>query len=167
MKSALSDDTLAYVRTLTFRADAQRKVSILPFSSVYWEDEMPGLARLVQLPERDRKQIMQVFAIRQKIWNGLILSEDDQHVWDDTRQQLPDWALFRRLVLSAEDDRERREIEESCAKGLEEFFGRADRVVITDEGHGLQSFSATFLLKQPWWRRLLRALRLDRFKRKF
>jgi hypothetical protein len=135
-------------------------------SSIFWEDEMPDPVWLAKLPEHDQEQIMQVFAIRQRIWNGLGLSEGDQQVWDETRQQLPDWALFQRLELSPEGDKERQEIEQSCAREIEEFFGGADRLTVTDRGHGVQSISATFFLKRTWWRRLLRALRLERVKKK-
>jgi len=134
---------------LPFRADAKRRVCILPLGSIYWEDEMPDLAQLMKLPENDRNAVLRLFSLRFKIWDRQHLSDDEQRFWDEVQKQAPGWAFFRRLELSAEDQRAREEAEAGVQRELEAFFGDADEVTISEQD-GVQSFSATFdLTKKP------------------
>jgi hypothetical protein len=164
----LSKDTLAHLSTLTYRADAKRQVCIVPLGSIYWDDEMPDIHRFVIFPEPDRTQVLRLFTIRLRIWDHQTLSEDDRQFWESVRSRAPDWALFRRLDLSEDDQREREEAERACAKEFEEFLADADQVTISEEKHGMQSFAATFHLNkdQPvnagsgwWWGRIYRRLK--------
>ncbi|MGE5323447.1 MAG: hypothetical protein ACM3SW_11320 [Actinomycetota bacterium] len=163
----LSPNTLAYLSTLTYRADAKRLVCILPLGSIYWDDEMPPMWELVRVPEADREEVLRVFALRMKIWDREILSEDDQQFWDSVRSAAPSWAIFQRLELSPGDQRERAEAEQACAKEFEEFLADADEVTVSEGKSGLQSFSATFRLtedeptdrKRPsFWSRMYKKL---------
>jgi hypothetical protein len=142
----LSTNTLAYLSTLTYRADARRQVSILPLGSIFWDDEMPPMHEFIRIPEADREQVLRIFALRIKIWDDAILSEDDQRFWDSVRSATPDWAIYKRLKLSSHDQREREEAEQACAKELEEFLADADEVNLGEAKNGIQSFSATFHL---------------------
>src|SRR5689334_11565668 len=69
----LSANTLAYLSTLTYRADAKLQVSILPLGSIFWDDEMPPMHEFIRFPETDREEVLRVFALRIKIWDGAIL----------------------------------------------------------------------------------------------
>lgn len=134
---------------LPFRADAKRRVCILPLGSIYWEDEIPDLAQLMTLSENDRSAVLRLFSLRFKIWDREQLSDDVQRFWDEVRDQAPSWAFFRRLELSAEDCREREQTEAGVQRELEAFFADADQVTISEKD-GVQSFSATFdLTKKP------------------
>lgn len=164
----LTHKTLAILSTLTYRPDAQRGVSILPLGSIYWDDELPKMHNFVGFPEADRVQVLRVFAIRLKLWDHEALSDDDRELWDSVRSAAPEWAIFRRLDLSPDDRRAREEAERACASEFEEFLAGADEISISEEKHGIQSFSATFHLNkdQPdnarstsWWDRTFQKLK--------
>jgi len=117
----------------------------------------------MKLTEEERDQVFRLFAIRLKLWDGITLPEDDQRFWEEARLKAPSCPLFRRLELSAEDQRDRQEAEQSCAEELEAFVADADRVIVSENENGLPTFSATFDLtkerpapetKKPWWKRL-------------
>jgi hypothetical protein len=159
----LSEETLAYLSTLTYRPDAKRQVCILPLGSIYWEDEFPPIHKLAAFPELDRNEVLRAFAIRLRVWNDQLLSDDDRQFWAGVRSAAPNWAIFHRLHLSEDDQREREETERACSKEFEEFVAAADEVTVGEEEHGMQSFSATFHLdndppdkfsKPSWWERL-------------
>lgn len=158
----LSQATLAYLSELTYRPDAKRQVCVLPLGGIYWDDEMPDLRQIMKVPEDDRNQMFRLFGIRVKLWKGEALPADDQLFWDTARSQMPSWALFQRQTISADDQDAQDEAERATAEGLREFFGRADKVSISEKD-GLQSFSATFHLnkdqpavkkKESWWKRI-------------
>ena len=170
----LSTNTLAYLSTLTYRADAKRQVSILPLGSIFWDDEMPSMHEFIRFPEADREEVLRVFALRIQIWDGAILSQDDQRFWDSVRSAAPDWAIYKRLKLSLCDQRGREEAEQACAKEFEEFLADADEVSRGEGKNGIQSFSATFHLTNPstehepaerkrpsFWSRMSQKLRLS------
>jgi hypothetical protein len=160
----VSDKTATQLSALTFRADAKRQVCFLPLGGIYWDDEMPDMRDLVQIPEEDQVQVLRMFGIRLRLWKGEALSEADGKHWEEMRSQMPNWALFRREQISPEDLQAQDEAEEQTTKELEAFFVDADEVTITEKD-GVQSFSATFKLtkdepatcvKKPWWKRLWR-----------
>jgi hypothetical protein len=146
----LTDAIITILRGLTARPDARRMVSVIPLGSIYWEDEMPGYPHLAELSSDERNIIWRLFDIRLRVWDSEVLSADDQALWDAARADVPTWALFHRLALSADDREARRQAEGDLQKEFEAFFGDADRVELTDKGHGLQESSAAFdLTKKP------------------
>ena len=166
----LSEETLSQLSTLTYHADAKRQVCILPLGSIYWDDELPQARKFAAFPEPDRNEILRVFAIRLRVWDHQVLSDEDRQFWVSVRSAAPNWAIFRRLDLSDADRREREEIERACAKEFEEFLVSADEVSVKEEKHGMQSFSATFRLNkdeagesenESWWKRV--SAKLKRF----
>jgi hypothetical protein len=100
------------------------------------------------LPEDDRNRILLLFSIRFKIWDGKRLSDDEQSSWESARMQVPNWAFFSRLELSADDRRAREEAESAVEKELEAFFADADHLTISEKD-GVQNFSVTFDLTKP------------------
>jgi hypothetical protein len=144
----VSKETLSQLSALTYHADAKRQVCILPLGSVYWDDELPQVGKFAAFPEADRNEIFRVFAIRLKVWDRQVLSDEDRQFWESMRSAAPNWAIFRRLDLSDADRREREEIERACTKEFEEFLASADEVSVREEKHGMQSFSATFKLNK-------------------
>jgi hypothetical protein len=144
----LTDAIIDLLRRLTVRADARRMVSLIPLGSIYWEHEMPDYLDLAKLSEDERNAIWRLFAIRFKVWDGELLSADDRVFWDTAHAEVPSWALFNRLVLTAEDRDARKKAEGDVEKEFEAFFGEADQIEVTDRGHGIQELSATFDLKK-------------------
>jgi hypothetical protein len=140
----MRESTIALLNSLRFRADAKRKVCLIPLGSIYWEDEMPDLLDLVKLDADEQNAIWRLFGIRFKIWDGERLSADDAEFWEAARSEVSDWALFRRVTLSADDREARAKAESDVEREFAALFGSADQVELTDKGHGLQEFSATF-----------------------
>jgi len=111
---------------------------------------MPDLLDLIKLCEDEQKTIWRIFGIRLKIWDDRLLSVEDQHLWDAAQFEMPNWALFQRLTLCADDRKAREQAEEEVEKEFVDFFADAEEVQVNNEGQGLQSFSATFnLSKNP------------------
>jgi hypothetical protein len=161
----LSEITLAYLSTLTYRHDAARKACWLPLSGIYWEDELPEIHDLTRMPKGDRNQVLRLFGIRSCIWRGMALSDESQVLWDEVNSQVAEWAFFQHIVASADDLRAQAEAEQASTDAVEALLADADEVTIS-ERDGVQSFSATFDLTKerspaqktrPWWRRILGA----------
>jgi len=161
----LNEETARFLRTLKYRADSKRQISILPLGSIYWDDELPKLGTLGVFAEPEWNEVVRAFAIRMKLWDHQVLEDSDREFWEALQSAAPDWALFRRLELSEEDRKARVEAEENCAKEMQELLASADEVTFVTEQNGLQCFSATFHLdkgrprscnSQPWWKRLIR-----------
>ena len=66
----LTETTLGFLSTLTYREEAKRQVCWLPLSGIFWEDEMPDIHYLNKVPETDRNQIFLLFTIRVRLWKG-------------------------------------------------------------------------------------------------
>ena len=144
----LNKDIAGLLDSRQYRGDANRAVCLMPLGSICWDDEMPDFRDLARFSADELKVIWRIFGIRFKIWDGQQLSTEDQFAWDAARLAAPNWALFQRLALSAEDRAAREEVENGVEKDWEEFLRGADEVKVTDEGQGVQSFSATFDLRE-------------------
>jgi hypothetical protein len=158
----MSETTLGFLSTLTYRSDAKRQVCWLPLGGIYWEDEMPDIRHLMDIPEDDRNQIFRLFAIRLRLWKGEPLPDGERRFWDATYSQVPSWAFFRRQETSADDQHAQEQAERGAADALEALLADADRVSISEKD-GVQEFSATFDLtkrktpkekKRSWWERV-------------
>ena len=163
----LTETTLGFLSTLTYRADATRQVCWLPLSGIYWEDEMPDIHYLNKIPESDRNQIFCLFTTRVRLWKGEVLSDAEQQLWDATYSEVPQWAFFQRNHISADDQQAQEDAEQGGADALEALLADADEVTIS-ENDGVQNISATFDLtkgqippqkKQAWWERVFQRRR--------
>lgn len=163
----LSETTLGFLSTLTYRADARRLASWLPLSGIYWEDEMPDIHFLHKIPESDRIQIIRMFGIRVRMWNGQDLSDTQEQLWDATYSKVPQWAFFRRIHISDDDLRAQENAQEGGDFVLEVLLTDADEVIVT-KNDGVESISATVDLtkngiipekKHTWWERVFRKRR--------
>ena len=158
----MSDTTLGFLSTLTYRADAERTTCWLPVSGIYWEDEMPNFSYLMNLPEDDKHEVFRLFLLRVRLWKGVQLSDTDQQFWDTTYSRVPNWAFFRRRQISDEDLYAQEQAEHGAAEFLETWLADAHQVTISEKD-GVQKFSAKFRLgnergapekKRSWWERL-------------
>ena len=114
----LSERMVTLLSALLFRPDAEWKVNILPFGSIYWDDEMPAIGDLFDKAE-DLAIILKMFGIRLKLWDGEVLKIQDRQVWDAIKHQVPDWALFKRLSLSDEQKVAREKAERQVEQEFE------------------------------------------------
>ena len=80
---------------------------------------MPDIRQLIRCQEQDRKEILQMFSLRLKVWDGEPLSDDETQLWESIRSQVPAWPLFRRLNLTDEHKLARQEAEEQDAQEFE------------------------------------------------
>jgi len=165
----LTEATLGFLSTLTYRADAKRLVSWMPLSGIHWEDELPHIHLLHEIPENDLDQILRLFNIRVRLWHGEVLSDKEQQLWDATYSQVPQWAFFRREHVSDDDQHAQEAAERGGAIVYEALFAEADEITIV-ENDGIQHISATFDLtkeqvppqKKPrLWRRVFHRKRSD------
>ncbi len=155
----LTETTLEFLSTLTYRGYAKQQVCCLPLSGIYWEDEMPDIHYLNEIPENDRNQIFRLFIIRVRLWKGEVPSDTEQQLWDVTYSQAPEWAFFQRKRISADDQHGQEDAEQGGADALEALLADADEVTIS-ESDGIQNISAIFDLtkaqipqqkRQGWW----------------
>src|SRR5579859_702093 len=145
----MSETTLGFLSTLTYRADAKRQICWLPLGGIYWDDEMPAIHHLMNIPKDDQYQIFRLFAIRMRLWKGEPLPAAEQQFWDASYSQVPKWAFFRRQQISDDDQHAQEQAEQAAAGALEALLADADRVSISEKD-GVQEFSATFdLTKRP------------------
>jgi hypothetical protein len=139
----MTETTLAQLRTLTYRADAQRRVCWLPLGGIFWDDELPRAQGMIKFPEEDRTEIVRLFGIRVRLRKGEPVSDEERLLWDLTRSQLPEWPLFQRLTISPDDLQAQEEAEQATTEVVEQLFADADEVAITEKD-GIQRISATF-----------------------
>ena len=158
----LSDQTLAYVSALPFRADAKRCVCWLPLCGVYWADEIPDLRSFSRLPESSRTEILRLFAIRYAMWTNGSLSAEDQAYWDEARALAPNYALFQRTNVTSDIIDLQQQIQEQYDAAFAELASQAKELKITERAPGVESFSIVFDVNQevpakpPWWKRFWR-----------
>ncbi len=117
--TALTDEVVAILKKLPARADAQLGASLVPIGSICWDDENPSWA---ELSDGERDAILRLFGIRFQIWDDEPLSAEDREFWEAARAQVPTFALFHHLKLSAEDREARKNAEEE-ANNLWDSFG--------------------------------------------
>jgi hypothetical protein len=123
----LSEKAVALLAVLPYRPDAKWAVNILPFGSIYWEDEMPLLADLLD-KQQDMSIIHGMFGVRLKLWDGQALDTQDQQLWDAVKRQVPQWALFHRLNLNDEQKHARQEAEEQVAREFDSWSDDPDSI---------------------------------------
>jgi len=116
----LSEKAVALLTALPYRPDAEWGINFLPFGSIYWHDEMPAVGDLFDQAD-DMLIIHAMFGIRLKLWDCEVLNAQDQQLWDATKRQVPDWALFKRLNLSDEQRLARKKAERQVEKEFESF----------------------------------------------
>jgi hypothetical protein len=143
-KDMLGHTAVDFLRPLSFRAEAECRVCLLPLGGIYWEDELPAYEALHKLPESDRNAILRLFSIRFKIWAKQRLSADDQEYWNVACSQVPTYALFHRLELSTDERQAQERVEREAQKCFEALIAGADDLTVTEGEDGLRSFSATF-----------------------
>jgi hypothetical protein len=87
---------------------------------IYWEDELPDIHYLSKIPEDDRDQILRVFGIRILLWKDEPLAIAERQFWDAMQSQIPDWAVFHRQQISAEE----LHVQEDCRAGHHKLLMR-------------------------------------------
>lgn len=115
------------------------------------------------IPEDDRHQIYRLFGIRVRIWKGLALSDTQQQLWDETRLQVPHWALFDRLTIS-DDLRRTQDAAKQYSDEMVAALNEGADEITSEVNDGLEHFSATFDLtkneRRPvvkplsWWEQI-------------
>jgi hypothetical protein len=164
----LSEATSALLNTLTYRADARVRCSLMPLGGIFWEDELPDHNQfLSKIPDDDQRHIMRLFGIRVRLWDGQTLRHEDQQFWDAMQSLVPRWAFFERLSVSADELCRQDEIAKQAEEVYEALFAEADKVEISEQD-GVKNFRVTFDLyknhdavpeNKSLWQRILRRVR--------
>jgi hypothetical protein len=136
----LSQTAVARLSALTYRSDAKRQVCWIPLNCIFWEDEWLPDDEFRSLPEEDQRQILHLFGIRMRISKGEELAEHRQRLWDEARSQVPNWSLFRRTKLSADDHLLQEQVNEDSDQLSEWLCKDADQCTITFKD-GIQTIS--------------------------
>lgn len=144
-----------FASALPYRADAEQRVSWMPYTGVFWTDEIPGLRALAgAMSSEDRHQLFSLFDIRAQMWLGNEISAAEQELWDAARAQVPDYPLFHRLDVDEEvvalQRRLGREMDVACESLNREQFAKLS------SGRDADVEPAAPAVKRPWWKRLLR-----------
>ena len=121
----LSKKATATIAALPYQPDAEWQVNILPFGSIYWLDEMPSIADMIDKPE-DMLVINSMFGLRVKLWDGEPLNANEQQQWDAVKAQVPNWGLFKRLVLSEQQQLARQEAERQVEQEFQSLTDDAE-----------------------------------------
>jgi hypothetical protein len=121
----LSKKATATIAALPYQPDAEWQVNILPFGSIYWLDEMPSIADMIDKPE-DMLVINSMFGLRVKLWDGEPLNANEQQQWDAVKAQVPNWALFKRLALSEQQQLARQEAERQVEQEFQSLTDDAE-----------------------------------------
>ncbi|MEM9634681.1 MAG: hypothetical protein AAGA50_25345 [Pseudomonadota bacterium] len=151
----LTRNTIEFLRSRSYEPDAERLWLALPFSSIYWSDEIPDFASLRQLSDECYEQVLRLLGIRLQIWNEVDLAIEDQEFWNAAIALVPDCPIFLRLVLSEQDRETQLNVEQTTDQFLDEMAEAADHFKIDQDGnwsalfHGDQEVQAT-----TWWQRL-------------
>jgi len=106
----LSAITVFMLSALQYDPSAGWGISVVPFGSIFWHDEMPDLEVLFWNRD-DQSLIDSMFALRLKIWDGQALTTEEQRLWNSVKTQVPDWPLFKRLFLTNEQKQAREDAE--------------------------------------------------------
>jgi len=114
----LTDRTVAVLSKLAYQANAEWEVNFLPFGSIFWKDEMPAIVDIFDRPE-DMSVIHAMFGMRIKLWDREALDPQEKELWDAVKAQVPNWALFKRLSLSAEQTLARGRAERQVERAFE------------------------------------------------
>lgn len=93
---------LRYLSSLVHQPDAETVIGMIPFTGVYWTDEIPDHDLIQALPEDDRHQVYRVFAIRKLIWRRIKLNSEDREFWELVKNEVPGCPVFQRLKPSRE-----------------------------------------------------------------
>jgi|SRR5579864_3422872 len=120
----LTENTIAMLSALTYRAGAKRLVCVLPLAGIYWDDELPELRKLTEIPQEDHDKIFQLLGIRSRLWKGEILSYTDQRFWDGMQSLVPSWAAFQRIRVSLKDLQAHEDAQRETMEGLKTWFCR-------------------------------------------
>jgi hypothetical protein len=120
----LSDELIRNLSEMRFRADAERRISYMPLSSIYWTDEISeAVDDLFEDGNEERlAPLLRLFTIRGALWTGTELCDTDRAFWDAARASVPDYALFHRLEVSEEDVAMYREVARASNSFWHTFF---------------------------------------------
>lgn len=136
----LSQTAAARLSALTYRSDAERQVCWIPLNGIFWDDEMLPHREFASLSEEDQHQILRLFGIRMKISKSEALAEHHQRLWREVRSQVPNWPLFRRTELSADDHRLQDAVNRDSDQLSEWLLAMADEFTITTKD-GIETVS--------------------------
>jgi hypothetical protein len=134
---------------LRFNEEATLRENIIPFATIYWDDEHPSG---IPHPRCGKKQCFQSVSLlivaRCEYWEQHEISAKYANVWETAQKLIPKWPGFRRLNPS-EEERARIEV---CLQSAENWFTALDefsngKIEFRETDSGIAEWSATIDLK--------------------
>jgi hypothetical protein len=98
----ISAKVLKYFASLEYRPDAECVLGMIPFTGVYWADEIPDHDLITALGEKNRWRVYRLFAIRRLLWRRKPLEPDAREYWELIKSRVPDCPVFQRMRPSIE-----------------------------------------------------------------
>ena len=93
-------------RKLKYNPDARSEWSLIPFSSLVWEDEHPGgRCAMPDMDEESTIAILNLAEARTLLWLEGQVPKDLKKLWDDAKVALPEWPGFNRLSITEQEKR--------------------------------------------------------------
>jgi hypothetical protein len=80
--ASVSESVLRYFSSLVYRSDAGMVLGMIPFTGIYWTDEISDHKVIRALPEDDQWQVYRVFCIRKRIWRRWELDPESLAFWE-------------------------------------------------------------------------------------
>ena len=129
----LTDGAIAYLQPLTFSKTARRLACFLPLGGIYWDDEIPDFLTLLEMPRKIDLGFLNCSLFASRFGVGWKWKQEKELFLEEARAQIPDYALFQRLILSDEDRAAQEQVEKDLTEGFAAMFEAADEVSILDK----------------------------------
>ncbi len=125
LEFSLCEECLNKYRDLRFAKEVTLRENILPFATIFWEDEHPsGIPRPLCDEKRCFHSISLLIAARCEYWEHGYIPSKYANVWNDAKKLIPEWPGFRRLNLS-EEEQARAEV---CFQSANDWFTALDEL---------------------------------------
>jgi hypothetical protein len=150
-KFNLCPTCLNHFRALEFNAEAHRGSNLIPFNSLCWDDELPAEQEELDFLHHEpcKTSIIRLYATRRALWDSGRIPDQLKDFWQHAQETIPDWAGFKRLVLSQDDRAALKFCDEETEELMDSFRKDASVFSMTDQGGGVIGFTAHPPAKTP------------------
>jgi hypothetical protein len=100
--ASVRERVLRYFSALVYRPDAGCVLGMIPFTGVYWDDEIPDHEAIEALGEEARWQVYRLFCLRRLLWRRVKLNAEQREFWESVKSQVPECPVFQRMRPSIE-----------------------------------------------------------------
>jgi len=141
----LCEQCLNNYQNLHFKEDAILRENLIPFATIFWDDEHPsGIPRPMCNEKKCFHSVSLLIAARSAYWEHGEIPPEYTNVWNTAKKIIPTWPGFKRLNPSKE---ERARIE-LCFQNANDWFTALSemsngKMEFRETDHGITEWSAT------------------------